>query len=150
MSNPGRVLYGVPLEAGERVLYFKQNSRLPRRILWVVLGIPFIAMFGLGIYLIYCAITDRKKSIYAQAFTNRRVLAISGRGQVLFSLRWDQIAGLNKVSGKYTEFGVRNAAGTQFMYEQDLGNVERLLTQLAPSAQLREQSPEVPFQSEVT
>jgi|GEM_PF-4878060 len=145
-----RVVYGVPLDAGERVLYFKANARLGRRIFWVILGIPMILMFGLGLYLIYSAITDRKSSIYAQALTNRRLLAINGRGAVRFSVRWDEVAGMNKVTGKSNEFGVRNAAGARFMYEQDLVNVERLITQFVQSAQLREQAPEVPFQSDVT
>jgi hypothetical protein len=144
-----RTVFGVPLEPGERVLYYKRLSTMGPRIFQAIVGIPMILMFGLGIYLIYMSITDRKQSHYAQAITNKRLLAIDGHGKPHFAVRWDEVAGLNKVSGRHDAFGVRNRSGEKFLFHKDLHVVERAITYLAENPRARDESPEVPFASEV-
>jgi len=73
-----RVVFGVPLEPGERVLYFRRNSNTANRVFSLIFGIPLILLFGLGLWLIHEAFFDRKKTHYAQAITSRRLLAING------------------------------------------------------------------------
>ena len=144
-----RVIAGVPLEPGEKVLYFCRNHRMGYRIFGFIIGIPMILMFGIGIYLIYMAITDRSHAAYAQAITNKRILTINGYGKPLWSIRWEEVAGLNKVTGKRYEFGVRNAQGTKFMFTENVEWVENTLTKYAGQPMLREQAPEVQFDHNV-
>lgn len=147
-----RKVFGVDLEMGERVLYFRRNPTLGSRIGLTIVGILFVWLFGLGIFLLYLAITDRKQSHYAQAITNRRLLAIDGHGHPKFQIRWEQIAGMNKVAhstGLVKKFGVRNAAGEEFLFLEDCPTIERVISQLLQNPSNREMWPEVPFQPHV-
>lgn len=126
----GRTVFGLPLEQGERILYYKRNATLIPRIFLGLFGIPMIMLFGLGLYMIYLAIVHRSdKNIYAQAITSKRLLAINGVGKPVFQIRWEDVRGMNKVlrNGWPTNFGVRDAAGTRFMYADDLAMVERTI-----------------------
>ena len=147
MGPAPRVVWGMPLDDGERVIYYKRNSQIGSRIGLVVIGIPMIAMFGLGLYLIYLAITDRKQSTYAQVITNRRLVALDGHGAVRFSIKWSEIAGLNKVTrnGVPSAFGVRNRNGEKFMYTDDLYKVEAAIQRFVDTPRSREDDPEVPY-----
>jgi hypothetical protein len=144
-------MWGEPLEPDERVVYFCRPSRTGARLFMFILGFPMIMMFGLGIYLIYLAITDRKQAVYAQAITNRRLLAMDGHGKIMFSIRWPEVAGLNKVSrnGVPTSFGVRNRAGVKFMFTDDLNTVERIIQRCVDVPSERETSREAPFEPAV-
>ena len=124
------MIFGVALEQGERVLYYKRNPTLVARIFLGLLGVPFILLFGLGIWMIYQAIVHRTASnIYAQAITSKRLLAINGVGKPVFDLRWEQVRGMNKVlrNGAPMGFGVRDGSGQKYMYGQDLAMVERVI-----------------------
>jgi hypothetical protein len=126
----GRTLFGLALEPGERVLYYKRNAMLVGRIILVVLGVPFIPFFGLGIWMIYQAIVHRTAgNIYAQAITSKRLLAINGVGKPVFDVRWEQVRGMNKVlrNGAPMGFGVRDGNGQKYMYGSDLAVVERVI-----------------------
>jgi hypothetical protein len=130
LAPSGRTLFGVALEPGERVHYYKRNPTVIPRILLAVLGVPFILMFGLGIWMIYQAIVHRSAgNIYAQALTSKRLLAINGVGKPVFEVRWEQVRGMNKVlrNGAPVGFGVRDGTGKQYMYGQDLTMVERVI-----------------------
>ncbi len=144
-----RTVYGVPLEDGERVIYYQQNSHAAGRIFQFIMGFPMILMFGIGLWFIYHAITMRKSDCFAQVITNRRLLSISGRGVPLWAVRWEEVVGLNKVSGKYDRFGVRNGAGTEFLFSDDVRRVEQAIKYFVQSAQLREQAPEVRYDAGV-
>ena len=145
-----RVVFGVPLEPGERVLYFRRNSNLANRIFSVIFGIPLILLLGLGLYLIYTAFFDRKTSHYAQAITSRRLLAINGHGQPLFAIRWEEVAGLNRVTGRERLFGVRNHAGKKFLFSSDIDTLDVVITQCVQHPQSRETATEVPFLTAVS
>ena len=53
--------------------------------------------------------------------------------------------GLNKVTGKRYRFGVRNAAGREFLFSEDVARVEQVITHLVQSPMIREQVPEVRY-----
>ncbi|MBX3233862.1 MAG: hypothetical protein KIT84_31425 [Labilithrix sp.] len=140
-----RLVGGVALEPGEKVLYYYRANRIGYVIFGLIIGIIMIPAFGLGLYLLYLTITDRSHSTYVQTITNKRLMAINGHGKPLWQIRWDEVRGLNKVTGRRYEFGVRNANGQKFMFDDNVHIVEMVITKLAGEPMLREQSPEVAF-----
>jgi hypothetical protein len=142
-----RTLWGMPLEGGERVFYYHRVPRLWARIGYGLCGIMFIPFFGLGLFILYQAVFDRKGTVYAQAMTNRRMVALDGRGTLLWSIRWAEVAGLNKetVNRGISAFGVRDGAQRKFLLTDDLRTVERLLTRAMDQPRMREEAPEVAF-----
>lgn len=92
-------------------------------------------------------IRDRKQSVYAQAITNRRLLAIKGNSSLEFSIRWQDVAGMNKVTRNNmpSAFGVRDRAGRQCLFRGDLFMVEKVITQCCDSPRFKEEAPEVAF-----
>jgi hypothetical protein len=151
MAPAGRVVWGVPLEPGERVLYFYRSNRLGIRAFAFIIGIPLILMMGIGLYFIYLGATDRKRSVYAQVATNRRLMGINGRGELKFSIRWPDVTGLNRVTrnGSIASFGVRNRAGAKFMFIDNLDMVERVIQRCVDVPHERETAAEVPFETAV-
>jgi hypothetical protein len=151
MAAAGRAVWGVPLEPDERVLYFYRSSRVGIRVFAFMIGIPLILMLGLGFFFIYLGATDRKRSVYAQVITNRRVLGINGRGELKFSVRWTEVTGMNKVTrnGAAASFGVRNRAGAKFMFVDNLYMVERVIQHCLDAPRERETAAEVPFETAV-
>ncbi|MFO0756646.1 MAG: hypothetical protein U0359_09155 [Byssovorax sp.] len=147
MGPQPRMVWGTPLEEGERVIYYKRVSHMGSRIFLFILGVPFTLMFGLGLWMIYMAITDRKQSVYAQVITNKRLMGIDGHGTIKFSIRWNEVAGLNKVTrnGVPASFGVRNRNGVKFMFTDDLYAVENAIQRFVDTPRLREEGPEVPY-----
>ncbi len=144
-------MWGVPLEPDERVIYFCRPSRTGAQIMMGFIGVCTIWMLGIGLYFIYMAITDRSQAVYAQAVTNRRLIAIDGHGKVKFSIRWNEVAGLNKVTrnGSPSAFGVRNRGGVKFMFTDDLVNVERVIQQCVDMPRERENAMEARFEPNV-
>jgi hypothetical protein len=144
-------VFGVPLEPGERVIYYRRINVLPTRIFLFLMGIPLILLLGLGIYMIYTAIRHRPSGTYAHAITTNRLLSINGLGTPLFSVRWDDVAGLNEVrkGGGLAQFGVRDRSGKKFLFNEDLGNLRAFLTR-ASSPGARAQLSAVPFDAAVS
>jgi hypothetical protein len=151
MQPAARVVWGVPLEPGERVLFFYRVPRMGTRVFGFIVGLCTILFFGIGIFLVYLSITDRKRSVYAQVITNRRLMGINGRGEPKFSVRWQEVAGLNKVTrnGAAVSFGVRNRAGVTFMYTDNVYMIERVIQRCADMPRERENAAEVPFEAVV-
>jgi len=144
-----RLVGGIPLERTEKVLYFYRASRIYTVVFGLIMGVLLIPAFGIGLLLIYGSVTDRSSGIYCQTMTNKRIMAINGHGKVLWEIRWEDVRGLNKVVGRRYEFGVRNAQGKKLMFSDNVHIVEMVLTKLAETPMLREQSPEVQFDSYV-
>ncbi len=76
-------------------------------------------------------------------------MGINGRGELKFSIRWPDVAGLNKVkrNGSAMSFGVRNRAGQKFMFSDNLQMVERVIQHCVDVPSDRETAPEVPFEA---
>ncbi len=79
MGAGGGSVLGVPLQPGERVIYFYKPSYTGDKIvLWIVCALTF--WFLLGFIFLYMAITFDAKNPKAQVVTNMRVMEISGKG----------------------------------------------------------------------
>ncbi|CAN5561938.1 hypothetical protein BH09MYX1_BH09MYX1_64220 [soil metagenome] len=77
----GQTVMGVPLEPGERVIWFKKHGYLLEKIIMITLGVfLLIVVVGIGL-IIYGALLDRWKP-KAHALTNRRLIYIDGKGVV--------------------------------------------------------------------
>jgi hypothetical protein len=75
----GGSVMGIPLQPGERVIYFYKPSYTGDKIaLWVVFALTF--WFLLGFIFLYQVLTFDKKNPKAQVITNMRVMEISGTG----------------------------------------------------------------------
>lgn len=147
-----RAVFGFPLEPGERVLYYQYISGTGARVFYILFGIPAILLIGIGFFLIYMGITHRKQFAYAQVITNRRLFLLDGRGMEMKGIRWESVAGINKVVtsvGGTKRFGVRNAAGAEVLFDEDLANVERMISELLQNPSRREMLPEVAFDAQV-
>jgi hypothetical protein len=80
MAGPGGgSVLGVPLQAGERVIYFHKPSYTGDKVaLWIVFALTF--WFLIGFIFLYMVLTFDKKNPKAQVVTNMRVMEISGTG----------------------------------------------------------------------
>jgi hypothetical protein len=74
-------VYGVPLEPGERVIYFHNASKMGSAVVTLVLGFVFI-MFFIGIFLIIAGLMMLFSSPWAYVMTTRRLITIK-RGRTI-------------------------------------------------------------------
>ena len=82
MAAPGgATVMGVPLEPGERVIYFSKPSYTAEKVLYWIFGILFLVIL-IGIIFIVMAVRVESTNPRAQIVTNRRVILISGKGEV--------------------------------------------------------------------
>jgi hypothetical protein len=79
-AGQGGTVLGVPLEPGERVVFFKRVSFTGNKIGGWILGI-LLAPVLIGFWLIYVALNVEKKNPNAFAVTDRRVIYIPGLGK---------------------------------------------------------------------
>jgi hypothetical protein len=153
MGGGARLVFGFPLEPGERVLYYKRVPTLGGRVFYLVFGVPMILLLGIGIYLIYLGITHRKQFAYAHVVTNRRMFALDGHGHEMKGMRWEAVVGMNKIStstGLVRQIGVRNAQGNTCLFDEDMTTLERVISALLQNPGQRETWPEVSFDAHVS
>ena len=136
---------GVPLEPGERVIYFRSVAQWGGRIFRIVAGIA-LAPFIVGLVILYAVFKDMPGEPDAQAITTRRLLAMKSGGKIIAQVRWEEVAGFTKMlrSRAAMTMAVRNAQGPPIEFAED----GRWLEQALPAWQRpenREASPEVPF-----
>jgi hypothetical protein len=78
-AGGGGSVLGVPLQPGERAIYYFKPSYTGDKIaLWVVFALTF--WFLIGFIFLYMVLTFDKKNPKAQVVTNMRVIEISGAG----------------------------------------------------------------------
>lgn len=70
-------VWGVPLEYGERVLYYKRHTGIGERIFIIFIGIIFLPIL-IGILFLYMGIRYEATHNRVQVITDRRMLGISG------------------------------------------------------------------------
>ena len=81
MAGSGQTVMGVPLEPGERVVWFKKHSYLLDKIITITVGVfLLVVVVGIGV-IIYGILLDKWKPA-AHALTNRRLIYIDGKGNV--------------------------------------------------------------------
>ena len=79
MGGGGGSVAGVPLQAGERVIYYFKPSYTGDKIgLWVLFAFTFWIL--IGFIFLYMVLTFDKKNPRAQVVTNMRVIEINGMG----------------------------------------------------------------------
>lgn len=70
-------VWGVPLEYGERVLYYKRHTGVGERIFLIFIGIIFLPVL-IGILFLYMGIRYEATHNRVQVITDRRILGITG------------------------------------------------------------------------
>lgn len=76
----GGTVMGVPLEPGERVIWFKRHDYTVDKIIMWVLGVLFLVVL-IGIVFIILALIHDGRNPRAHVITNRRIIVIDGKGQ---------------------------------------------------------------------
>ncbi len=72
---------GVPLEQGERVLWFKKHDYTVEMVIMIILGVLFLIVL-IGIIFIILGATVNSRKPRAHILTNRRLIYVTGGGQV--------------------------------------------------------------------
>lgn len=81
-TNAADATFGVPLEAGERILFIdRPNYTADKVILWIF-GVLF-AVVLIGILFIVMAVRFEKTNPRGTMVTNRRVIHVKGSGEVI-------------------------------------------------------------------
>lgn len=79
MGPGGGTVMGVPLQPGERVIYFHKPSYTADKVaMWVMFALTFWIL--IGFIFLYLALTFEKKNPRAVIITNMRVMEIAGTG----------------------------------------------------------------------
>ncbi|HQY60224.1 MAG: hypothetical protein IPQ09_26875 [Myxococcales bacterium] len=91
----GGTVMGIPLEPGERVIWFQRHDYTVDKVILWIFGVLFLIML-IGIIFIILAIIHDGRNPRAHVITNRRVIVIDGKGQPQ-SYALDQIADLEPV-----------------------------------------------------
>ena len=81
---------GVPLQPGERVVYFHQPSYTVDKAVFWVIGV-LTALVLIGLIFIYMAVTWDGRNPRAQIVTNRRIIWIDGKGNSSFMALSDAV-----------------------------------------------------------
>lgn len=75
----GGTVLGIPLDAGERVVWFKEHNHTAEKVILWIFGVLF-AIVLIGLVFIYLAVTVDKRNPRAHAVTNRRFIYWPGGG----------------------------------------------------------------------
>lgn len=95
MAGGGGTVMGVPLEPGERVIWFQRHDYTVDKVILWIFGVLFLFIL-IGIIFIILAIIHDGRNPRAHVITNRRIIVIDGKGQPQ-SYALDQIADLEPV-----------------------------------------------------
>ncbi len=95
MAGGGGTVMGVPLEPGERVIWFKRHDYTVDKVIMWIFGVIFL-IFIIGIIFIILALIHDGRNPRAHVITNRRIIVIDGKGaQQSYAL--NQIADIEPV-----------------------------------------------------
>ncbi len=90
MGGGGGTVMGVPLQPGERVIYFHKPSYTTEKVvLWIAFALSF--WFLIGFIFLYQVLTHDKKNPRAQVITNMRVIEIGGTGVPVWAALGDAV-----------------------------------------------------------
>jgi hypothetical protein len=78
MTGPQTVC-GIPLEPGERVIWFKKHDYTVEKVMMWILGVLFLIVL-IGIIFIVLAVLTDGRNPKAHILTNRRLIMIPGNG----------------------------------------------------------------------
>ncbi len=77
----GPTVMGIPLEPGERVIWFRKHDYTMEMIINLVVGALLLIVL-IGVIFIVLGLTVNSRNPKAHILTNRRLIWISGKGQV--------------------------------------------------------------------
>jgi hypothetical protein len=86
---------GIPLEPGERVLWFKRHDYTTEMVLNIIIGVVLLIVL-VGIVFIVLGATVNGRKPRAHILTNRRIIYVTGGGQVM-QFYLNQIANIEAV-----------------------------------------------------
>gem|GEM_PF-2416128 len=95
MAGGGGTVMGVPLEPGERVIWFQRHDYTVDKVILWIFGVLFLFIL-IGIIFIILAVIHDGRNPRAHVITNRRIIVIDGKGQPQ-SYALDQIADIEPV-----------------------------------------------------
>lgn len=98
-------VWGIPLEPGERVLYYSRKQGNGERIFMFVMGIVLLPVL-VGIWLLHQAITYDKSTERVVVITDRRMLGITNAHIVLTTFRLNEISNVKRVVGAKNQWVV--------------------------------------------
>jgi hypothetical protein len=81
MGAAGPTVMGVPLEPGERVIWFRKHDYTMEMIVFLVVGALLLIVL-IGVIFIVLGLTASSRNPRAHILTNRRLIWVSGKGQV--------------------------------------------------------------------
>jgi hypothetical protein len=79
---------GVPLEPGERVVWFKKHDYTTEKVIGIIFGVMLLIII-VGALFLYLALTVESRSPVAHALTNRRLIYFPPKGPpISYPLGW--------------------------------------------------------------
>lgn len=131
-AQPGPTVWGVPLEPGERVLYYKRHTGQGERIFLFFIGVIFLPIL-LGLLFLYWGIFYEQTHERVQVITDRRILGITGTRVLKTAFALREIARVVRVTGQKNQY-VLHGPGMKLMIfnipEHNLAALEVVLRQL--------------------
>jgi hypothetical protein len=94
--------YGVPLEPGERVIFFHRTSHTGTVVFGIIIGILFLALYGLGLIFIILAIRIPFTNPSIYALTTRRLLLIKNNRTLKQAVRYTDITFTTNTIQRYS------------------------------------------------
>ncbi|CAN5734809.1 hypothetical protein BH09MYX1_BH09MYX1_48260 [soil metagenome] len=70
---------GLPLEAGERVVWFKKHDYTTEKVINIIVGALFLIII-IGVVFLYLGLTIESRSPVAHVLTNRRIIYFPPKG----------------------------------------------------------------------
>lgn len=110
LSSTGGAVLGVPLQTGERVIYYYRHDFTSTKVVLWIVGLLSLILI-IGIFFIISAVILGRKKTGARVVTNLRVISISGDG-VPWSMALDEIVDVEAERGAVQNLGLVGAIAT--------------------------------------
>lgn len=107
--GPVATVWGVPLDPGERVLYYKRFSGSGERIFLFFMGIVFLVVLC-GLWLLYLAIRYEESHDRVYVITDRRLFTVSGTRKLRTQILIPAITRIQRVTGAKNRLNVHDAS----------------------------------------
>jgi hypothetical protein len=138
-------VFGVPLAAGERVVYYR---RVPRGVVGIIIaGVILLPFFLAGIFLFVRAVKMRKAESHANVITNRRIFTVNGDGQVLQEMPWSDVAGMTYFKRRRARHtvAVHDRNNRQVVFDEFIAEVQAFIQHVTANMRAIDSLPEQVF-----
>jgi hypothetical protein len=103
-----QTVWGVPLEPGERVLYYKRFTGVGERIFLFFMSVLFFVVLC-GFWLLYLAIFYEESHDRAYVITNRRFFTVSGKRKLRTQIHFNELLRVEWVTGAKQRINIHSA-----------------------------------------